>query len=157
MVWFGYWKLMKASSGLGTAEICFLLMDGAAFIPMGCSNCPSVSGLGSSSLSQFLVGDIPVRVVTGLLTLCLLKKTWGAVGQIISRNWFNKNTSSLARAPPNCVWTQLSCYCYHHRCCGGHPFWKRNTYYLDKTSDLKAGSKIPVMIMSVVHTWVQTH
>lgn len=44
---------MKASS-LGTAQICFLLLDGRAFILMGCCNRPSVSGLGSSSLTQFL-------------------------------------------------------------------------------------------------------
>lgn len=45
---------MKASSP-GTAQICFLLLDGRAFILiyMGCCNCP-VSGLGSSSLTQFL-------------------------------------------------------------------------------------------------------
>jgi len=104
---------MKASS-LGTAQICFLLVDGCAFILMGCCNHPPVSGLGSS-LTQFLAVKHSSACCHSSACALLSAKDLGGSWPVISRNEFKKSTSGLARALPSVVWAQLSCFCYHHR------------------------------------------
>lgn len=89
---------------------------------MVCCNRPSVSGLGSSSLTQFLAARHSSACCHwSACTLSSAKDLRGSWSDI-SRNEFKKSTSSLARALPNGVWTQLSCFCYHHRYAGGHVF-----------------------------------